>query len=115
MAVSGRQIPVSLDAYVAGVRQGDRAMLARAITLIESSKLEHGALAEQLLQRLLPSTSTTIRVGITGVPGAGKSTAIDQLGSNLVEQGHRVAVLAVDPSSSRSGGSILADKTRMAR
>jgi LAO/AO transport system kinase len=115
MAVSGRQIPVSLDAYVAGVRQGDRAMLARAITLIESSKLEHVALAEQLLQRLLPSTSTAIRVGITGVPGAGKSTAIDQLGSNLVEQGHRVAVLAVDPSSSRSGGSILADKTRMAR
>jgi LAO/AO transport system kinase len=115
MAVPGRQIPISLDAYVAGVREGDRAMLARAITLIESSKLEHVALAEELLQRLLPSTSTAIRVGITGVPGAGKSTAIDQLGSNLVDQGHRVAVLAVDPSSSRSGGSILADKTRMAR
>jgi LAO/AO transport system kinase len=97
------------------VRAGDRAMLARAITLIESSKGEHVALAEELLQRLLPQTGTAVRVGITGVPGAGKSTAIDQLGINLIEQGHRVAVLAVDPTSTRSGGSILADKTRMAR
>jgi LAO/AO transport system kinase len=106
---------ISLDAYVAGVRAGDRAMLARAITLIESSKGEHASLAEALLQRLLPLTGAAIRVGITGVPGAGKSTAIDQLGVNLIAEGHRVAVLAVDPTSTRSGGSILADKTRMAR
>ena len=115
MAAVGRRSKVSLDAYIAGVRAGDRAMLARAITLIESSKSADVALAEELLQRLLPLTKDAIRVGITGVPGAGKSTAIDQLGVNLVEQGHRVAVLAVDPTSTRSGGSILADKTRMAR
>jgi LAO/AO transport system kinase len=115
MSVAGQPQKVSLDAYIAGVRAGDRAMLARAITLIESSKGEHAALAEELLQRLLPLTGGAIRVGITGVPGAGKSTAIDQLGVNLIAQGHRVAVLAVDPTSTRSGGSILADKTRMAR
>src|SRR5262249_59005823 len=95
---------VSLDAYIAGVRAGDRAVLARAITLIESSKSADLALAEDLLQRLLPMTKDAIRVGITGVPGAGKSTAIDQLGMNLVEQGHRVAVLAGDPTSTRAGG-----------
>jgi LAO/AO transport system kinase len=115
MSVAGYQKSVSLDAYVTGVRDGDRAMLARAITLIESSKGEHVALAEELLQRLLPLTKNAIRVGITGVPGAGKSTAIDQLGINLIEQGHRVAVLAVDPSSKIGGGSILGDKTRMAK
>src|SRR5262245_42848864 len=115
MSVAGYHKSVPLDAYVTGVRDGDRAMLARAITLIESSKGEHVALAEELLQSLLPLTRNAIRVGITGVPGAGKSTAIDQLGINLIEQGHRVAVLAVDPTSTRSGGSILADKTRMAR
>jgi LAO/AO transport system kinase len=115
MSVTRYQKRVPLETYVAGVREGDRAMLARAITLIESSKSEHVALAEELLQQLLPLTRNAIRVGITGVPGAGKSTAIDQLGINLIEQGHRVAVLAVDPTSTRSGGSILADKTRMAR
>jgi LAO/AO transport system kinase len=115
MSIAGQPQKVSLDAYVAGVRAGDRAMLARAITLIESSKLEHATLADALLQRLLPLTGGAMRVGITGVPGAGKSTAIDQLGVNLIEAGHRVAVLAVDPTSTRSGGSILADKTRMAR
>ena len=115
MPAAGRRIKVSLEAYVAGVRAGDRATLARAITLIESSKGADVALAEELLQRLLPSSGDAIRVGITGVPGAGKSTAIDQLGINLLEQGHRVAVLAVDPTSTRSGGSILADKTRMTR
>ena len=115
MSMAGQPQKVSLDAYVAGVRAGDRAMLARAITLIESSKLEHATLADALLQRLLPLTGGAMRVGITGVPGAGKSTAIDQLGVNLIEAGHRVAVLAVDPTSTRSGGSILADKTRMAR
>jgi len=115
MSATGRQATVSLDAYVAGVTAGDRAMLARAITLIESSKAEHMALAEALLQRLLPLKGQAFRVGISGVPGAGKSTAIDQLGSNLIAAGHRVAVLAVDPTSTRSGGSILADKTRMVR
>jgi LAO/AO transport system kinase len=95
------------------LRAGDRAALARAITLVESRKAEHQALARQLVQRLLPFTGTAMRVGITGVPGVGKSTTIDTLGSNLVAAGHKVAVLAVDPSSSRTGGSILGDKTRM--
>jgi len=95
------------------LRAGDRAALARAITLVESRKAEHQALARQLVQKLLPFTGTAMRVGITGVPGVGKSTTIDTLGSNLVAAGHKVAVLAVDPSSSRTGGSILGDKTRM--
>jgi GTPase len=115
MSAAEQPPKISLDAYVAGVRAGDRATLARAITLIESSKGAHATLAEELLQRLLPLTGAAIRVGITGVPGVGKSTAIDQLGVNLIAAGHRVAVLAVDPTSTRSGGSILADKTRMAR
>ncbi len=97
------------------LRAGDRAALARAITLVESRKPEHQALARQLVQKLLSFTGTAMRVGITGVPGVGKSTTIDTLGGNLVAAGHKVAVLAVDPSSSRTGGSILGDKTRMAR
>jgi LAO/AO transport system kinase len=96
-----------------GVLAGDRATLARAITLIESERTEHAELAQQLLQMLLPATGKAHRIGITGVPGVGKSTAIDRLGMTLVQRGHRVAVLAVDPSSVRSGGSILGDKTRM--
>jgi LAO/AO transport system kinase len=96
-----------------GVLAGDRATLARAITLIESERPEHAELAQQLLQVLLPATGRAHRIGITGVPGVGKSTAIDRLGTTLVQRGHRVAVLAVDPSSVRSGGSILGDKTRM--
>ncbi|WP_245404763.1 methylmalonyl Co-A mutase-associated GTPase MeaB [Ancylobacter gelatini] len=98
-----------------GVRGGSRAMLARAITLVESRKESHRALAEQLLQLLLSETGRATRVGITGVPGVGKSTSIDALGAYLLGEGHRVAVLAVDPSSTRTGGSILGDKTRMAR
>src|SRR5947209_17412509 len=94
---------------------GDRAALARAITLIESRKTAHQETAHALMQAVLPQTGTAIRVGITGVPGVGKSTLIDTLGSNLTATGHRIAVLAIDPSSSRTGGSILADKTRMAR
>jgi LAO/AO transport system kinase len=97
------------------VRKGDRAALARAITLVESKKPEHRARAQELLRKLFPATGKAVRVGITGVPGVGKSTAIDTLGSYLIAEGHRVAVLAVDPSSKRTGGSILGDKTRMAR
>jgi LAO/AO transport system kinase len=103
-----------VDAYAAGVRAGDRATVARAITLVESTRADHRALAQQLLGALRPAGPTR-RVGITGVPGVGKSTFIDALGTHLTGQGHRVAVLAVDPSSTRTGGSILGDKTRMAR
>ncbi len=98
-----------------GVEAGDRAVLARAITLIESKRLDHQSAARRLVQELLPATGRAVRVGITGVPGVGKSTTVDALGMHLVDQGHKVAVLAVDPSSHRTGGSILADKTRMAR
>jgi GTPase len=101
--------------YAEGVAAGDRAMLARAITLIESSRPQHQQLGEEVLQLLMESTGRAVRLGITGVPGVGKSTTIDQLGINLVEAGHKVAVLAVDPTSKRTGGSILGDKTRMAR
>lgn len=98
-----------------GVRSGNRAAIARAITLVESRRADHREQAQQLLASLLPDTGAAQRVGISGVPGAGKSTFIDQLGTNLTTDGHRVAVLAVDPSSSRTGGSILGDKTRMTR
>lgn len=98
-----------------GVRAGSRAAIARAITLVESRRADHADLAQQLLADLLPDTGGAERIGISGVPGVGKSTFIDQLGVNLIAEGHRVAVLAVDPSSGRTGGSILGDKTRMAR
>ncbi|MEV0062557.1 methylmalonyl Co-A mutase-associated GTPase MeaB [Nocardia sp. NPDC050718] len=100
-----------------GIRAGQRAPLARAITLVESTRADHRELAQQLLLRLgtEPGTVVSNRVGITGVPGVGKSTFIDALGMYLLGKGHRVAVLAVDPSSTRAGGSILGDKTRMAR
>ena len=101
------------QAYVDGVRAGDRAILARAITLIESEQPAHGDLAQEVLEALLPFTGGASRVGISGVPGAGKSTFIDALGTLLTSRSHRVAVLAVDPTSSVSGGSILGDKTRM--
>ena len=97
------------------LRGGNRASLARAITLIESRRGDHQASARDLVQTLLPATGNAIRVGITGSPGVGKSTTIDALGMFLIERGHKVAVLAVDPSSARTGGSILGDKTRMAR
>ena len=97
------------------VRDGDRATLARAITLIESKRADHQKKAHQLVQELLPRTGNAIRVGITGAPGVGKSLTIDTLGTYLTGEGHKVAVLAVDPSSTRTGGSILGDKTRMAR
>jgi len=109
--------PVDVDALVEGVRAGSRACIARAITLLESSRADHQELAQQMLICLLPDPQSleTVRIGVSGVPGVGKSTFIDAFGGALVEQGHRVAVLAVDPSSSRGGGSILGDKTRMAR
>ncbi len=102
-------------ALAQGILASDRATVARAITLIESRRTDHQAAARNLVQDLLPHTGKAMRVGITGVPGVGKSTTIDALGTFLTGKGHKVAVLAVDPSSARTGGSILADKTRMAR
>ena len=107
--------PSSVASLAADLRAGHRAALARAITLIESRRADHQATARELVQALLPDTGHGIRVGITGSPGVGKSTTIDVLGMMLIERGHKVAVLAVDPSSARTGGSILGDKTRMAR
>ena len=110
-----KTVPLDITALAADLRAGHRAALARAITLIESRRADHQAAARELVQALLPDTGKAIRVGITGSPGVGKSTTIDALGMFLIERGHSVAVLAVDPSSARSGGSILGDKTRMAR
>ena len=107
--------PADIASLICSVRAGERAALARAITLVESKRPDHQRSAHQLVQSLLPHTGAARRVGITGAPGAGKSTTIDALGSHLTALGHKVAVLAVDPSSARTGGSILADKTRMAR
>jgi LAO/AO transport system kinase len=104
-----------VDELTQAVRGGDRTALSRAITLVESTRPDHREQAQQLLLRLQPDSGNALRVGITGVPGVGKSTAIEALGTMLIEQGHRIAVLAVDPSSTRTGGSILGDKTRMAR
>jgi LAO/AO transport system kinase len=103
------------DALLDGLRNGHRAALARAITLVESTRREHQQTAQNLLQKTLPFAGRAHRIGITGVPGVGKSTTIDQLGMNLIAMGKSVAVLAVDPTSSRTGGSILGDKTRMSR
>ena len=104
---------ISKEEYVQGVLAGDRVLLARAITLVESNASRHFELAQAVLQELLPHTGQGIRVGITGVPGVGKSTLIETLGIHLVQAGHKVAVLAVDPTSSITKGSILGDKTRM--
>jgi LAO/AO transport system kinase len=98
-----------------GVLGSDRTAIGRAITLVESTRADHQDLAQELLTTLLPHSGTSHRIGITGVPGAGKSTFIDAIGMYLIGHGHRVAVLAVDPSSKRTGGSILGDKTRMSR
>jgi LAO/AO transport system kinase len=105
----------AVEELATAVRSGDRAALPRAITLLESTRADHREQAQQLLLELLPDSGNAHRVGITGVPGVGKSTTIESLGMQLIELGHRVAVLAVDPSSTRTGGSILGDKTRMAR
>jgi LAO/AO transport system kinase len=110
-----RRRSLSPDAYVSGVLAGDRGVLARAITLVESNSPAHEAQAQEVLRRLLPHTGRAKRVGITGVPGVGKSTFIESFGCFLAEQGRKLAVLTIDPSSKRSGGSILGDKTRMER
>lgn len=102
-----------IEELAEAVRGGDRAALARAITLVESTRADHRDRAQQLLLTLMPAAGNALHVGITGVPGVGKSTTIEELGMYLIERGHRVAVLAVDPSSTRTGGSILGDKTRM--
>jgi LAO/AO transport system kinase len=106
--------PVDVKKLAAGVRGGDRRALARAITLVESTREDHRAEAEALLALLLPHTGQSMRLGISGAPGVGKSTFIEAFGLTVIAAGHRVAVLAVDPSSKRGGGSILGDKTRMA-
>ncbi|MFE3824798.1 methylmalonyl Co-A mutase-associated GTPase MeaB [Streptomyces sp. NPDC059092] len=106
---------IDIDTYAKGVLNGSRSHIARAITLVESTRADHRALAQRLLTELLPHAGRARRIGISGVPGVGKSTFIDALGTLLTGLGHRVAVLAVDPSSSRTGGSILGDKTRMER
>src|SRR3954452_7267507 len=107
--------PADIELLTKDLRAGSRAALARAITLIESRRGDHQSAARDLVQALLPETGKAIRVGINGSPGVGKSTTIDTHRMSLIEQGHKVAVLAVDPSSARTGGSILGDKTRMAR
>ena len=106
---------LTTEDYARGLANGDRAVLAQAITLVESNRAADRIAADTLLQTILPATGKAHRIGITGVPGVGKSTTIDQLGINLIAAGHKVAVLAVDPTSSRTGGSILGDKTRMNR
>ena len=108
-----RRRQLSIDDHVEGVLAGDRTILGRTLTLVESSRPEHIEKAQAVLHALLPHTGTAHRVGITGVPGVGKSTLLERLGLDLLDRGHRVAVLAIDPTSRRSGGSILGDKTRM--
>jgi len=110
-----REQPQETSALAAAIRSGDRAALARAITLVESTRADHREQAHALVQELLPDSGKAVRVGITGMPGVGKSTTIDTLGTLLTGERHKVAVLTVDPSSRRTGGSILGDKTRMAR
>lgn len=104
---------LTLDQYVEGILQGDRTILSKAVTLVESSKKEHYDMAQQIIEQCLPHSGRSIRIGITGVPGVGKSTIIEALGKHVTKQNHQLAVLAIDPSSERSKGSILGDKTRM--
>jgi LAO/AO transport system kinase len=106
-------VPIDPDIYVRGILSGHRRMIAKTMTLIESSLKEHQQAAFRVMEKILPRTGNSIRLGVTGVPGVGKSTFIENLGVYLADEGHKVAVLAVDPSSRRSGGSILGDKTRM--
>lgn len=104
---------LTLQAYIDGVLKGDRVILSRAITIIESNLESDKLLAKDIIQAILPASGNSIRIGITGVPGVGKSTFIEVFGKHLIKQGHKVAILSIDPSSQRSRGSILGDKTRM--
>lgn len=104
---------LSVEDYVSGILKGDMVILSKAITLIESSRPDHRKIAQQILEQCLPHSGKSIRIGITGVPGVGKSTFIEALGIKITEKGHKLAVLAIDPSSERTKGSILGDKTRM--
>lgn len=108
-----KSVQMSVREYVDGIRSGNKAILSQAITLIESSKTEHQELGQEVLEECLEFTGNSVRIGISGVPGVGKSTFIDVLGKKRIEEGDKIAVLTIDPSSSRSGGSILGDKTRM--
>ena len=101
------------QAYINGILEGDRVLLSRAITIIESNLESDKVLAKEIVQKILPNAGKSIRIGITGVPGVGKSTFIEVFGLHLVKEGHKVAILSIDPSSQRSRGSILGDKTRM--
>lgn len=111
--VKGRRKKLSVDEYVKGIMNNDRTILSQAITLIESSKQEHQTRAQKIIERCLSHSGNSIRVGITGVPGVGKSTFIESLGNHIINKGHKLAVLAIDPSSTKTRGSILGDKTRM--
>ncbi|MDR2474980.1 MAG: methylmalonyl Co-A mutase-associated GTPase MeaB [Bacteroidales bacterium] len=108
-----RKKEYSVSEYVEHILKGDNAILSQAVTMVESANAQHQQIAQELIENCMPYSGKSLRVGITGVPGAGKSTSIDTLGMHVVEKGHRLAVLAVDPSSERSKGSILGDKTRM--
>jgi LAO/AO transport system kinase len=112
-SISSKRKSLSVQDYVEGIKQGDRTILSRAITLVESSKHEHQQRAQEILNACLPDSGNSVRIGITGVPGVGKSTFIEAMGNYILEQDRSLAVLAIDPSSSRSKGSILGDKTRM--
>ena len=99
--------------FVEGILKGNITILSQAVTLVESSKYEHQQIAQEIIEKCLPHAGKSVRIGITGVPGAGKSTSIDAFGMHLIGEGRKLAVLAIDPSSERSKGSILGDKTRM--
>src|SRR5215470_20335250 len=107
-------LPQPVRDLASAIRAGDRRALARAVTLIESTRADHRAQAEELVEGILPATGGATRLGISGPPGAGKSTFIERFGLDGLKRGHRIAVLAVDPASKRGGGAILGDKTRMA-
>ncbi|MCM1376968.1 MAG: methylmalonyl Co-A mutase-associated GTPase MeaB [Clostridium sp.] len=111
--MNSRRPQLSVADYVEGIRRGDVSVLGRAVTLVESTADRHQAIAQEVIEKCLPFTGDSRRIGITGVPGAGKSTSIDAFGLHVIGQGHKLAVLAIDPSSERSKGSILGDKTRM--
>ena len=108
-----RRNKYTVEEYVSGIIKGDITILSQAVTLIESAKYEHQQLAQAIIEKCLPYSGQSVRIGFTGVPGAGKSTSIDTFGMHLIRQGHKIAVLAIDPSSERTKGSILGDKTRM--